>query len=91
MDIAVPVVARLERFFSQFDTLQSLIIATWLFPELRQIIANGCEGGCRDVFLDPELLRHYGLRAWHHDQWEVGAAELKAIDAQKPSNRRRKK
>ncbi len=65
--------------FADFEIARSYIMAAWLFPHLRQMMADGSvDRDVAKVFLDEELLRPLALSALHEHTWEDGLATLKA-------------
>ena len=69
----------LRERFSEFSAAQSVIMAAWLFPELRQMFADGAVYGCEAVFCDEERLFALAAQALNRDAWESALAELKAL------------
>jgi hypothetical protein len=68
--------ALLAERFANFGEGRALILAAWLFPSLRQLIAAGTEDeGARKVFQSPEQL---GSLALHDDDWAEAEARLLA-------------
>ena len=69
----------LKQRFSQFSPAQSVIMAAWLFPELRQMFADGAVDGCEAVFCDEERLFALAAKALNEEAWVSALAELKAM------------
>ena len=69
----------LRERFSEFSAAQSVIMAAWLFPELRQMFADGAVYGCEAVFCDEERLFALAAKALNEDAWVSALAELKAL------------
>ena len=57
----------LQERFSEFSAAQSVVMAAWLFPELRQMFADGVLEGCKTVFLDEESLFGLAAKALNQD------------------------
>ena len=75
----------LRERFSEFSAAQSVIMAAWLFPELRQMFADGAAHGCEALFRDEEGLLALATKALNQDAWLSAVAELKAL-SRKGSN-----
>ena len=69
----------LRERFSEFSPAQSVIMAAWLFPELRQMFADGAADGCEAVFCDDKHLFALAAQALNEESWVLALAELKAL------------
>ena len=76
----------LQHRFEGFDAARSCVMTAWLFPKLRQMLADGTEDDAvRQQFLDEEKLRRLTLTAMNDISWEHGLPALKEL----PPNARR--
>ena len=69
----------LRERFSEFSPAQSVIMAAWLFPKLRQMFADGAADGCEAVFCDDKQLFALAAQALNEESWVLALAELKAL------------
>ena len=72
----------LRERFSGFSAAQSVIMAAWLFPELRQMFSAGEVEGCEDVLRDEERLFGLAAKALNPEVWESVLAEFKALSSE---------
>ena len=72
----------LRERFSGFSAAQSIIMAAWLFPELRQMFSAGGVEGCVAVLRDEVQLFALATKALKQEAWKSVVAELDASSSE---------